>query len=119
MKYKAFAKPAVAIFAILVAAACATNADDVPGDQQQQANPAPTNTGATLPPTENKPPENKPVEKKCAPSCTKDDDCATTCADPGAGAVNCCDLATKTCYKSAASVCPAPSSDPDGGAPAY
>lgn len=118
MKYKAFAKPALAIAVILVAAACATNADDVPGDQQQQANPAPTNTGATLPP-ENKPPENKPPEKKCASSCTKDEDCATTCADPGTGAVNCCDLATKQCYKAAASVCPAPTTDPDGGAPAY
>lgn len=119
MKYKAFAKPALAITAILVAAACATNADDVPEEQQQQAAPAPTSTGATLPPTDNKPAdEPKPVEKKCAPSCTKDDDCATTCSDPGTGAVNCCDTATSQCYKAAAAVCPKPSTD-DGGAPAY
>lgn len=119
MKYKAFAKPAVAIVAILVAAACATNADDVPAGEADPGTQTQSEGGAQLPPTENKPPENKPPEKKCASSCTADTDCASTCADPGTGAVNCCDLATKQCYKAAAAVCPAPSSDPDGGAPAY
>lgn len=118
MKYKAFSKPALAISAILVVAACAANADDVPeGEQQTPATTTPE-AGTTLPP-ENKPPENKPPEKKCASSCTKNEDCATTCADPGAGAVNCCDTATSQCYKAAAAVCPAPTTPDDGGAAPY
>ncbi|MBS2014474.1 MAG: hypothetical protein JST00_16430 [Deltaproteobacteria bacterium] len=117
MKYKAFSKPALAISTILVVAACAANADDVPEGEQQT--PAPTNDAGTTLPPENKPPENKPPEKKCASSCTKNEDCATTCADPGTGAVNCCDTATSQCYKAAAAVCPAPTGDPDGGAAPY
>ncbi|EYF03385.1 hypothetical protein [Chondromyces apiculatus] len=53
----------------------------------------------------------------CAPSCTQDSDCATTCAAVPNTQANCCDVDTGTCYVYDASLCPVPDPGTGGGPP--
>lgn len=55
-----------------------------------------------------------PPPKKCAPSCTRDTDCANSCPAISGG-VQCCDLKTRSCFGSKTAACPKP--DTGGGDP--
>lgn len=43
----------------------------------------------------------------CAPSCTTNEQCQSTCAAAPAGGVNCCDSASGICYSTAMAACAA------------
>ncbi len=108
MKYATFSKSAFAVTAILLAVACA---DDAEPEQDLAAVDPATDVKATPPATKKDPPPA--AEKKCPSSCKVNSDCASACpALPDA--VQCC--SSGQCYAVKGKVCTAPKepTQPDG-----
>ncbi len=61
-------------------------------------------------------PEAAPPKDTCAPSCTTDDQCKTSCTVPSAGTY-CCDTKVGKCFNPGLNVCPAPVDPPDSSTP--